>query len=48
MREVRIYIHNGNTHSKKSSSRFSGIYEKADYHGKKNTSIKNKAPNKGQ
>ncbi len=25
-----------------------GIYEKADYHGKKNNSVKNKAPNKGQ
>ena len=33
---------------RKSGNNSNGIYEKADYHGKKNNAVKNKAPNKGQ
>ena len=39
---------NVNCERKEGTSGSNGTYEKADYHGKKNNSVKNKAPNKGQ
>ena len=43
--ELGVLVHNTCSRGGRTSN---GVYQKADYHGKKNNAIKNKAPNKGQ